>query len=94
MGGHSGRRQGFFFTPISYAMAQYGLRIWLGENPPGIPSNTHLARRAGLTLATTMALARIALRALAEAEKAAARVNSRIPPKITPSEPAPVEADA
>lgn len=74
-------------------MGQHGLRLWQGELHPGTSEYVVWIGGLVLTLLATVGLARIALRALAEAEKVARRAaTSRL--HGTNHEAVTVEADA
>jgi hypothetical protein len=75
-------------------MAQYGLRIWQGKTHPHPIEYVIWLGGLALTLATTTALARIALRVLAEAEKAARKGEFPDASEMASPERASVEADA
>jgi uncharacterized membrane protein YdjX (TVP38/TMEM64 family) len=86
-----GQAPGLFLYAYFGTMAQYGLRIWQGKTHPRPIEYVIWLGGLILTFIVTTALARIALRVLAESEKAA-RKGEFAPvqnPKSTP-----VEADA
>lgn len=89
-----GQAPGLFLYAYFGTMAQYGLRIWQGKTHPHPMEYVIWLGGLALTFATTTALARIALRALAEAEKAARK--GEFSQKAVPGEAecTPVEADA
>src|SRR5882757_6730735 len=66
-----GQAPGLFLYAYFGTMAQYGLRIWQGKTHPHPSEYVIWLGGLALTLIVTTALARIALRTLAEAEKAA-----------------------
>ena len=66
-----GQAPGLFLYAYFGTMAQYGLRIWQGKTHPHPMEYVIWLGGLVLTFVVTTALARIALRALAEAEKAA-----------------------
>ena len=89
-----GQAPGLFLYAYFGTMAQYGLRIWQGKTHPHPIEYVIWLGGLALTLAATTALARIALRVLAEAEKAARKGEFPDASEIAVGEPSPVEADA
>jgi len=89
-----GQAPGLFLYAYFGTLAQYGLRIWQGKSHPHPLEYVVWLGGLGLTLLVTTALARIALRVLAEAEKAARKDEfSAVPVEGAPGR-TPVEADA
>jgi uncharacterized membrane protein YdjX (TVP38/TMEM64 family) len=88
-----GQAPSMFLYAYLGTMGQHGLRLWQGKIHPETSEYILWIGGLVLTLAATVALGRIALRALAEAERAAQR-----PPASRPRspqlEPATVEAEA
>jgi uncharacterized membrane protein YdjX (TVP38/TMEM64 family) len=89
-----GQAPGLFLYAYFGTMAQYGLRIWRGKSHPHLAEYVIWIGGLVLTLAVTVALARIALRALAEAERVARGTENHPPIQPQHREPAVVEADA
>lgn len=89
-----GQAPGLFLYAYFGTMAQYGLKIWQGKTHPHPIEYVIWLGGLALTLAATMALARIALRALAEAERAARKGEFPDPSELASSEKTTVEADA
>jgi len=88
-----GQAPGLFLYAYFGTMAQYGLRIWQGRTHPHPIEYVIWLGGLALTFVVTTALARVALRALAAAEKAARK--GEFPESDAPASiaPAAVEAD-
>ena len=85
-----GQTPGLFLYAYLGTLAQHGLRIWQGKSHPHLWEYFTWIGGLVLTLAVTTALARLALRLLAEAGRAAKR--GTVPPApVRLPEPAPVE---
>jgi len=89
-----GQAPGLFLYAYFGTMAQYGLRIWQGKTHPHPMEYVIWLGGLALTFVTTTALARIALRVLAETEKAARKGEFSPADPAAPTAVAPVEADA
>jgi uncharacterized membrane protein YdjX (TVP38/TMEM64 family) len=89
-----GQAPGLFLYAYFGTMAQYGLRIWQGRTHPRPIEYVVWLGGLALTFIVTTALARIALRALAAAEKAARKGEFPEAGSSTGTERAAVEADA
>lgn len=89
-----GQAPGLFLYAYFGTMAQYGLKIWQGKTHPHPLEYVIWLGGLALTFVATMALARIALRALAEAEKVARKGEFPDAAELASSEAKPVEADA
>jgi len=88
-----GQAPGLFLYAYFGTMAQYGLRIWQGKTHPHPMEYVIWLGGLALTFVVTTALARIAWRVLAEAEKAARKGEfSTDGPSDSPAR-TPVEAD-
>jgi uncharacterized membrane protein YdjX (TVP38/TMEM64 family) len=89
-----GQAPSMFLYAYLGTMGQHGLLLWRGKIHPATSEYCIWIGGLLLTLAATVALGRIALRALAEAEKAVQP--SRVPPRTRLEHPEPVtiEADA
>jgi len=89
-----GQAPGLFLYAYFGTMAQYGLRIWQGKTHPHVSEYVIWLGGLALTFLATTALARIALRTLAEAEKVARKGEFTPELAAAPPEPAAVEVDA
>jgi uncharacterized membrane protein YdjX (TVP38/TMEM64 family) len=88
-----GQAPAMFFYAYLGTMAQHGIRLWQGKSHPAPIEYFLWIGGLVVTLAAIIALARIALRMLAEAEKAARHGPPAPPVRSQRLEPAPVEAD-
>ena len=88
-----GQAPSMFLYAYFGTMAQHGLRLWQGKSNPSTLEYIVWIGGFLLTLAATIALARIALRALAEAEAATHHEPKTSPPPTRRPETAAVEAD-
>ena len=88
-----GQTPGLFLYAYLGTLAQHGLRIWQGKSHPQMWEYFVWIGGLVLTFAVTAALARLALRLLAEAGREAKRGASPTAP-TRPLEPAPVESGA
>lgn len=89
-----GQAPSMFLYAYLGTMAQHGLRLWQGKSNPTTLEYVVWIGGFLLTFTATVALARIALRALAEAEAAASPEAKTSPPSARHLEPTIVEADA
>lgn len=89
-----GQAPGLFLYAYFGTMAQYGLRIWQGKTHPHASEYVIWLGGLALTFLATTALARIALRTLAEAEKASRKGEFTPERAAAPAERAAVEVDA
>jgi uncharacterized membrane protein YdjX (TVP38/TMEM64 family) len=89
-----GQAPGLFLYAYFGTMAQYGLRIWQGKTHPHPIEYVIWLGGLALTFVVTTILARIALRALGEAEKAARKGEFQETDPVSPKKHATVEADA
>ena len=89
-----GQAPGLFLYAYFGTMAQYGLRIWQGKTHPHPSEYVIWLGGLVLTFVVTMALARVALRVLAQAEIDARKGEFAAAPEDVPQGPPPVEADA
>lgn len=85
-----GQTPGLFLYAYLGTLAQHGLRIWQGKSHPQTWEYAVWIGGLVLTFAVTTALGRLALRLLAEAERAAQR--ETLPRRSRPLEAAPVES--
>ena len=85
-----GQTPGLFLYAYLGTLAQHGLRIWQGKSHPHLWEYGVWLGGLALTFAVTTALARLALRLLAEAERAAR--HAAAPPPSHPLEAMPVES--
>ena len=88
-----GQAPGLFLYAYFGTMAQYGLKIWQGKTHPHPMEYVIWLGGLALTFVTTVALARIALRALAEAEKTARKGEFPDPSEFAATVSTSVEAD-
>ena len=88
-----GQTPGLFLYAYLGTLAQHGLRIWQGKSHPRMWEYFVWIGGLVVTLAVTTALARLALRLLAEAGREAKRGTTPPAPTRAP-EPAPVESGA
>lgn len=87
-----GQTPGLFLYAYFGTMAQYGLRIWQGKTHPHPMEYVIWLGGLVLTFAVTTALARIALRVLTEAEKAARE--GEFSETSSPEAPTPLSVEA
>ncbi len=85
-----GQTPGLFLYAYLGTLAQHGLRIWQGKSHPHLWEYGVWLGGLALTLAVTTAFARLALRLLSEAERAA--THAAAPPPARPLEAEPVES--
>jgi uncharacterized membrane protein YdjX (TVP38/TMEM64 family) len=78
-----GQAPGLFLYAYLGTLAQLGLKIWRGKTHPFAHEYVFWIGGFVVTLAVTVALARIALRILAEAEEAAKRESSAAPERAS-----------
>lgn len=89
-----GQAPAMFLYAYLGTLAQHGIRLWQGKSHPQPVEYFVWIGGLVLTLVTIIALARIALRMLAEAEKAARHEPPAPPIRSQRLEPTAVEADA